>query len=217
MRATQLAVCSVRIVGIALLMAGSAVGIALGAASAAGTRTGPAGPAASLTFPGTLSGIVATSASNAWAVGISGRNALIEHWNGRTWRPVRSPRFAGTSILNDVAAASARSAWAVGDTGINTATPKSLIEHWNGKAWTRVASPPAGHLAGVAVSSARSAWAVGDEAGRAGCRVVPRLPSRARCRRGARAASVCLQAGIDGVADFAFQSAAGFGRRLAFS
>ncbi len=139
MRAMRLAGYPAGISGAALLIAGAALaaGAAFGLvpAAAAGTGAGQAGLVTALTFPGTLSGVVATSARNAWAVGLSGRNALIERWNGMTWKPVPSPRFKGTSILTDVAAAAASDAWAVGGTGINTGTPKTLIEHWNGRAW----------------------------------------------------------------------------------
>ena len=33
----------------------------------------------------TLTGISATSASNAWAVGYAGSRTVILHWNGRSW------------------------------------------------------------------------------------------------------------------------------------
>src|SRR5215472_18446015 len=58
--------------------------------------------------------------------------------------------------------------------------------------------------------------ACGVRAGRAGCRVVPRLPSRARRGAGLRGlAGVGLQAGVDGVADPALEAAQGFLGRLA--
>ena len=56
---------------------------------------------------------------------------------------------------------------------------------------------------------------VGVRAGRPGCRVVPRLPSRALRRGGRGAPGVCLQAGEDGVADLAFQRAQRFFAGLA--
>jgi hypothetical protein len=61
---------------------------------------------------------------------LSGK-ALIEHWDGRSWRrvPVRLP--AGISALIAVAAVSRRDAWAVGIAG-NTTT---LTLHWDGSAW----------------------------------------------------------------------------------
>jgi hypothetical protein len=130
---------SVRLLAAPLLLAGVAGGVAPGMASAAesgpaatvsAAQTGPAGMAAPFRISGTLSGVAATSASNAWAVGSSGAKPLIVRWNGTAWKQVPSPAPAN-STLSGVAATSATSAWAVGSTG----TGKSLIERWNGTAW----------------------------------------------------------------------------------
>jgi hypothetical protein len=53
----------------------------------------------------------------------------------------------------------------------------------------------------------------GVQAGRAGARVVPRLPSRALGTRGG-AAGIGLQAGVDGVADLPLQRPQGLFRVL---
>ncbi len=111
-----------------------------------------------------LTGVAATSASNAWAVGGTGTGTLILHWNGTKWTHVASPPGAG--VLMGVSAKSAANAWAVGTSlgGVD----HTLILHWNGARWTRVASPnPGGShfdntLSGVAVTSAGNAWAVGN-------------------------------------------------------
>jgi hypothetical protein len=146
----------VTVIGVPLLVAGTAAVAAPLTANAAATRTMPA---ASSAISGQLSGVAVTSASNAWAVGSAGTThatTLIMRWNGKTWRRVASPSPAG-STLRGVAATSARSAWAVGSTG----SGKALIVHWNGTAWKRVTSPGNG-LSGVAATSARNAWAVGS-------------------------------------------------------
>jgi hypothetical protein len=116
-----------------------------------------------------LNAVAATSRTNAWAVGsydsASGAHALIEHWNGTTWKQVTSP--APAIFLGGVTALSATSAWAVGYSSNGTAI-QTLIEHWNGTAWTLVNSPnPAGAarqnlLYSVTATSSRNAWAVGD-------------------------------------------------------
>jgi hypothetical protein len=156
---------SVRLVAAPLLLAGVAAGIA--PVTAAAARTGPGGPAAS-TFSGHLSGVAATSAANAWAVGSTGSSSspktLIVHWNGTAWAQVPSPAPAGGAELSGVAAASVSSAWAVGCTSCFTSSPKTLILRWNGKAWTQVPSPSPGARSGlssVAATSAGNAWAVG--------------------------------------------------------
>ncbi len=155
---------SVRLSAVPLLLAGVAGGVSPVTAPAA--RTGSPGPAASFTISGHLSGVAATSAANAWAVGgygsISSAKTLIVRWNGTAWTRVPSPTPAGGGELGGVAATSASSAWAVGCTSCFT-SPKTLILRWNGKTWTRVPSPaPAeSSLSGVAAVSASSAWAVG--------------------------------------------------------
>jgi hypothetical protein len=90
---------------------------------------------------GILSGVAATSAANAWAVGgtetgvgINGTfRTLIAHWNGRRWRRVKSPSPGKDAALIGVAAVSARDAWAVGNTG--SAPFTTLILRWNGTNW----------------------------------------------------------------------------------
>jgi hypothetical protein len=121
-----------------------------------------------------LRGVVATSSTNAWAVGGSANGTaasqtLIEHWNGRAWKQATSPNAGGSShsnFLDGVAATSSTNAWAVGDYYNGTAY-QTLIEHWNGTAWKQVTSPnPGGSshyniLNGVAATSSTNAWAVG--------------------------------------------------------
>jgi hypothetical protein len=81
-------------------------------------------------FSSLLTGVTATSAGNALAVGNlslqEGSQALILHWNGRTWGQVTSPGSGSPtpSRLSAVAAASAGNAWAVGqfdDSALNRA------------------------------------------------------------------------------------------------
>jgi hypothetical protein len=57
---------------------------------------------------------------------------------------------------------------------------------------------------------------LGVRAGRPGCRVVPRLPSRALGCGGRGALGVFLQAAEVGIADLAFERAEGFFRGFAF-
>ena len=70
-----------------------------------------------------LSGVAAISPSNVWAVGSYGfargqhflTRTLIEHWNGRRWRIVRSPNPSpADDELDGIAGSSASDIWAVG-------------------------------------------------------------------------------------------------------
>jgi len=115
-----------------------------------------------------LTGVAATSGSNAWAVGFIDNvrttpQSLILHWNGTAWKQVPSPNPPTSSdFLYGVAATSASNAWAVGST-IVSGEYHSLVMHWNGSAWTQVPSPKlGGPLYGVAATSASDAWAVGS-------------------------------------------------------
>ena len=69
-------------------------------------------------FLNELNGVHATSASDAWVVGISenksgGSQTLIEHWDGTAWTQVPGPSPEG-NFLAGVTATSARTAFAVG-------------------------------------------------------------------------------------------------------
>jgi hypothetical protein len=110
---------------------------------------------------GSLLGVAATSATNAWAVGyITAGPPLILHWNGTAWQRSALPRHARGRI-DGVAAASAANAWAI-DT---RRQGSSRIWHWNGTRWRRVATPAITgqtyRLTSVAAISARNAWAAG--------------------------------------------------------
>ncbi len=123
-----------------------------------------------------LSGVAATSATSAWAVGTyfngTALQTLIEHWNGASWAVVPSPDPTGSAydnVLSGVAATSATDAWAVGYNNTPTPSgvpgpPQTLTEHWNGTSWTVVPSPDPTYwdeLRAVATTSADNAWAVG--------------------------------------------------------
>ena len=173
----RLAARSVSLVAASLLLAGVVGGVAPVTASAAGAAV--RAPAA-FSISGELFGVVATSASNAWAVGSAGSpereaslKTLILHWNGTAWKRVPSPSPL-SSYLTGAAATSGSNAWAVGYTSIGT-----LVLHWNGKTWKRVSSPTprsgsgpvpsvGGTVIGVTARSAASAWAVGTT-GDCGC------------------------------------------------
>jgi hypothetical protein len=144
------------------------VGMALRVPPAvAATRVGSLVPAASLVAGGMLKSVAATSARDAWAVGvIRTTQPLIVHGNGTGWvsRPSPPTGYKTPGALLGVAAASNSSAWAVGYAGRNSSA-KVLMLHWDGSKWSRVTRPAvlasAGQLAAITVVSASDAWAAG--------------------------------------------------------
>jgi hypothetical protein len=121
-----------------------------------------------------LTGIVAISASNIWAVGTCVcsvlSSTLIEHYDGASWKVVSSPNAPNVSFnyLNGVAATSSSTIWAVGyyTNNPNSGPDYTLIEHWNGTKWSIVSSPKVSNsvgsvLFGVAAIKVSDAWAVG--------------------------------------------------------
>jgi hypothetical protein len=116
-----------------------------------------------------LQGVVASSASNAWAVGYyldsSGASqALIEQWNGTSWNIVANPALSG-SVLYGITAFSASNIWAVGYYRSGSGITQTLVEQWDGTSWSVVPSPNPGSqqnvLNGVSASSASDIWTVG--------------------------------------------------------
>jgi hypothetical protein len=94
-----------------------------------------------------LSGVAATSSTNAWAVGDyyngTTNRTLIEHWNGKKWSVQKSPspgKSMNDSELSGVVATSPTNAWAVGYYNNGNAV-QTLVEHWNGKKWSVQPSP----------------------------------------------------------------------------
>lgn len=175
---------------------GALYGVSMASASAGwavGEESSPTGPHpvllrwngtswARVSFPypktkdgGELNAVSARSATDAWAVGTyytPRSQALVEHWNGRSWTQVPSP--AAGDLLG-VSTASATDAWAVGWLDATGSDPnKTLSLRWDGTSWAKVPSPspgrtacsecstPANELAAVAITSPSNGWAVGE-------------------------------------------------------
>ena len=110
-----------------------------------------------------LFSVSASSAGNAWVVGISDLAPLIESWDGAAWH--RVPAGTGDEpnvVLQAVAAVSRSDVWAVGRSG---ADPSGFFEHWNGSRWRIVPAPAdvarAGFPTDVAAVTANDVWAIG--------------------------------------------------------
>jgi hypothetical protein len=79
-----------------------------------------------------LTGVAATSTTNALAVGLSEslttEQSLIVRWNGTLWKQVSAPSPGSVSFLSAVAATSVSSAWEVGRFSTNV-VGRSLAIH----------------------------------------------------------------------------------------
>jgi hypothetical protein len=151
---------------IAVSLPVSLVGLAAGPAAAQPARAA----GTNYRVAGSLAGVGAASARNAWAVGRAGNgvtdHVLLLHWNGSTWKRVTAPKvLTGAGELAAIKVVSARDAWAVGATG-GDLHPRTLILHWNGRSWRAVTSPAPvanGSLEAV-TATAKGGWAVGSHA-----------------------------------------------------
>jgi hypothetical protein len=118
---------------------------------------------------GSLSGVAALAADDAWAVGGYGQGVpgrtLIEHWNGTSWSVVPSPNKGPfPNSLSDVVAVAPDDVWAVGTWFTKAFDDRTLTLHWDGTSWSVVSSPTPGRIAdfaGVVVVATDDAWAVG--------------------------------------------------------
>ena len=123
-----------------------------------------------------LTGVTATSSTNAWAVGRYGEgewcggfypygcNSLILRWNGTAWKRQQSPTGMIDPHLEGVAATSSANAWAVGTAWSETNEDyETLLLRWSGAAWTvhNLGSLGVKYLTGVTATSSTNTWAVG--------------------------------------------------------
>jgi hypothetical protein len=130
-----------------------------------------------------LLAVAVSSSARAWAVGDyaaagGGLRALIERWDGHSWRAARVPVPAGSarSVLDGIVVVSPTDVWAVGYQAARAGRAggsRPLAEHWDGTAWRVVpVTDPAGprgtgELAAVS-AAAGQVWAAGWSAAEGG-------------------------------------------------
>lgn len=99
---------------------------------------------------GVLRAVDARSANDVWAVGsqlpagAGNLRTLIEHYDGKSWKVVRSPNpFPGANVLKGVIALATDDVWAVGGDGIPGS--RAILLHFDGVRWSseRPAALPA--------------------------------------------------------------------------
>jgi len=118
---------------------------------------------------------VAVGTNSDAAVSANGDGALIQTWNGKTWKTVvpKSPKAGRSTQLHGVSCKSAIACVAVGVYLNRTGTTVPLIETWNGKTWmSSTTAIPKGSIGsqflGVSCAAAKSCVAVGDYFTKAG-------------------------------------------------
>jgi hypothetical protein len=115
--------------------------------------------------PGTnasLNAVAATSATNAWAVGVfhdrNGAHELMERWNGQSWQEVFLPPPIGKS-LTSITAVNGHNVWAVSEL-------RTL--HFGGLGWSSFANPAAIAMQKVASAPDGSVYGLGTNSTFAG-------------------------------------------------
>ncbi len=120
--------------------------------------------------PNWLTGVTAVSSTDVWAVGwdiggpTGGYRALAEHWDGTSWKVVRTPDLGvHGGEFTSVSAQSPTNVWAVG-TAYTHSGIDVLVERWDGRTWTRWQAPSgAGQnwVNSVSVDGPQDAWVAG--------------------------------------------------------
>lgn len=111
------------------------------------------------------------SGSNIWATGAVVLppkfipEPLLGHWNGRTWRAVRSitsalpAPSASTGVgLRNIKAFSSRDIWVSAFVSHRSGPVATIVVHWNGRRWSRVRPGSAGYYLPAAVSDGQGGW-----------------------------------------------------------
>jgi hypothetical protein len=162
-------------------MLGVAASTAVASPATAAQRPAAASPAKTAKAPppaNQLYGVSCASSKYCVAVGLNenaegsvkGGGALIQTWNGKTWKSVapKAPKGAQSAELLGVSCKSAVACVAVGLYLNPSGNAVPLAEIWNGKTWTPTApatpkGSSGGQLLGVSCAAAKSCVAVGSD------------------------------------------------------
>jgi len=119
---------------------------------------------------GVLDSVACASSTTCFAVGVGGaEGALVQQWDGTSWKIVPTPTAGGQTVLDGVSCPSPSLCFAVGSVAHETQTSFSvtpLIERWNGSTWSIMKPPATGaaiaELNEISCASPTSCLAVGD-------------------------------------------------------
>jgi hypothetical protein len=113
--------------------------------------------------PSGLYSVTAVSPADAWALGdVTARHcgAFLEHWNGRSWRPLRIPAELSTDVNAPPAAASSASDVWVFPVPNPLGTNYAL--RWNGRRWRPSHFPLPIDITSAEAFGGSDVWAFGD-------------------------------------------------------
>jgi hypothetical protein len=108
---------------------------------------------------GFLNAVTAVSSNDVWAAGSvldrTGASvaALVEHWDGTSWRIVSSPVFSSVTGVGAISADASNDVWA---------TAGTMVLHFDGKSWSLVNTGTGVSIQGIAAISPTNVWAVGQ-------------------------------------------------------
>ncbi len=117
-----------------------------------------------------LNGVAMVTANDVWAVGESssgskgqGTQALLMHWDGKTWSIVQSAVKERDGTLSAATAISANNVWAAGYYTDKSGTVyRPLFMRWDGKTWTEVPADGNASIWSIAAVSSSDIWATGN-------------------------------------------------------
>jgi hypothetical protein len=134
--------------------------LCMGAAQAASSRGWHLAFRSTSATPAPLSSVIALSASDAWAVGVTGPDsaaqALVLHWDGSRWGAVTIPGASGFRPAT-VESSSADNVWIFGN---SSSGPQAMV--WNGSSWRAMTLPYTFGLGSAAVLSSTDVWGTGE-------------------------------------------------------
>jgi hypothetical protein len=160
-----------RLIGVALTAAATALAANASSASASPTASTPGWRITQVfsgdSYPLSLTAMSADNAKDAWAVEWNNPTALtLEHWNGGKWQPVAAPAaFGGADNDSVIDASSASDVWTFPTvSGATSVTQYGL--RWNGHSWTTFNFKNE-QIWEAAAFGVDNAWVFGEQPGKA--------------------------------------------------
>jgi len=107
----------------------------------------------------------AISWRNIWAVAATRKGGLIEHYNGRTWRQVRTGLGLARARLDDVLAVARDDIWVVGNMAGRHGEGRLVLAHFDGRHWLRIMTRWQADTGRLAAAASGGVWVTADNTG----------------------------------------------------